>query len=143
MKLILILLFSVLNSSAFADWSGVLEGQGQTLKATYENCDMYADFYLDRRIGAFEILSLSYSCAMPTATLYQAFSSVKMRIEESTGHLIHNGVDIGLMSDQSLEFTLSEGTGAQFRFDVVPGTAAWDTRIVDLATGTPITVRLW
>lgn len=144
MKLIFISFALLISSTAFADWGGVLSGDGQTQKSTYENCDMNVDFYLDRPKNKFEVAHIDYSCAMPNGpTLYQAFNDIQMTIDGVNGTLLHNGAVVGTMTDTSLEFVLQQGAGAHFQFEVVPGTAAWDAVIIDGQNGTPIKIRLW
>lgn len=137
------LLFTIMFSlNASADWGGVLSGDGKTLNSTYENCDMNVDFFLNRPNSTFEIAHIDYACALPTETLFQAFNDIRMTIEPN-GQLMHNGAAVGHISDTTLEFTLQQGSGAQFKFEVVPGTAAWDAVIVDATHPEPISIRLW
>lgn len=144
MKSVLIFFALVLGSNALADWGGVLSGDGQSQNSTYENCDMNVDFYLDRPNHKFDIASIDYACAMVSGpTLYRAFNDIRMTIDDASGRLLQNGIVVGSMSETSLEFSLLQGAITHFRFNVVPGTAAWDAVIIDGTNGTPIKIRLW
>lgn len=137
----LFVFFFALNSS-FAGWGGIREGAAQTKNMNYENCDILADFFVNPAKGTFEVAKLDYSCALEDgSTAFQAYTDVRMTIEGS--QLVLNGQVVGSFSDVHVDFTFTSGNGASYSFDLVPGTAAVDTQIIDSKTGMIIEGRLW
>lgn len=143
MKIALLLstFFFALNP-CFAGWGGMREGNAQTKVATYQNCDIFADFFVNTAKGTFEVAKLDYSCAQEDgSTVFQAYTDVRMAIEGN--QLLLNGQVVGSFSEQHVDFVFTAGKGASYSFDFVPGTAALETRILDTQTGMLIEGRLW
>ncbi|MEK6553830.1 MAG: hypothetical protein AABZ31_01205 [Bdellovibrionota bacterium] len=120
---------------ARAEWAGLFEGEGRSQKATFNNCDVTFDLFIDAKKEYFVAPQLAFWCAMPDGSnLIRNQNTVKVRIHPNGDLRTDLGTFVGTYTEDYLFLKTFDSTPTHYEFfKHADGTRT--AKVTDLVSG--------